>query len=132
MKLRLLFFLTGLISGFAFSCTSADSPNAHPPLEGIQHMVIFDLKHEKNSPEARKFMEDGKRILSAIPSVQKFQAYDQVSPKNDFTYGFSMIFKDQAGYESYNKHPDHVDFVENRWKPEVTRFLEIDFEDFGR
>lgn len=103
----------------------------HPPLEGIQHMVIFDLKHAKNSEEARKFLEDGKRILSAIPSVQKFQAYDQVSPKNDFTYGFSMIFKDEAGYEAYNQHPDHVDFVENRWKTEVTRFLEIDFENFG-
>jgi sugar phosphate isomerase/epimerase len=105
--------------------------SAHPPLEGIQHMVIFDLKHAKGSEEAKKFLEDGKRILSAIPSVQKFQAYDQVSPKNDFTYGFSMIFKDEAGYEAYNLHPDHVDFVENRWKPEVTRFLEIDFENFG-
>lgn len=102
----------------------------HPPLKGIKHMVIFDLKHEKGSEEARKFMEDGLKLLGAIPSVQNFQALYQVSPKNDFTYGFSMIFADEAAYEAYNVHPDHVDFVENRWKAEVNRFLEIDFENF--
>ncbi len=103
----------------------------HPFLEGVKHMVIFDLRHEKGSEEARRFMEDGRRILSAIPVVQSFQAYDQVSPKNDFTYGFSMIFRDSAAYEAYNLHPDHVDFVQNRWVPEVARHLEIDFENFN-
>lgn len=128
-------------AGYEYFMKAANSSNdaattstteAHPQLEGIKHMVIFDLKHAKGSQEARSFLEDGKSILSAIPSVQNFQAYDQVSPKNDFTYGFSMIFKDQDGYEAYNQHPDHVAFVENRWKPEVTKFLEIDFEGFGR
>jgi hypothetical protein len=94
----------------------------------IQHMVIFDLSHEKGSAKAEKFLEDGQKILSKLPVVQNFQVLNQVSLKNDFTYGFSMVFAGQKEYTTYNNHPDHLAFVENRWKKEVTRFLEIDFK----
>ena len=93
----------------------------------IQLMVIFDLSHEKGSAMAEKFLKDGQSILSNLPFVQNFQVLNQVSLKNDFTYGFSMVFDGQPAYTSYNNHPDHLAFVENRWKKEVTRFLEIDF-----
>ena len=93
----------------------------------IQHMVIFNLPYQEDSPEARTFLEDGTRILTAIPVVQNFQAFKQVSEKNDYQYGFSMVFASQDDYDSYNTHPDHVAFVEERWMKEVTDFLEIDF-----
>ena len=96
--------------------------------EEVQHMVIFDLSHPKGSPEAEKFLADGRQILSKIPVVKNFQVFNQVSLKNDYSYGFSMVFKDQSDYATYNNHPNHVAFVENRWKKEVTRFLEIDFK----
>ena len=57
-----------------------------------------------------------------------FQAFKQVSPKNDYQYGFSMVFANQADYTTYNEHPDHVAFVQDRWMKEVSAFLEIDFE----
>ncbi|MFC2090924.1 Dabb family protein, partial [Bacteroidota bacterium] len=94
----------------------------------IQHGVIFSLKHEKGSPEAKKFISDGKRLLSSIPVVQDFQAFDQVSPKNDFQYGFTMVFNSMEDYQTYNEHPTHEAFVEERWKKEVSDFLEIDFK----
>ena len=93
----------------------------------IQHMVIFVLKHDKNSPETLAFLKDGKTILSAIPGVRNFQVFAQVSKKNDYEFGFSMVFSGSAAYEQYNRHPDHVRFVEQRWKMGVSRFLEIDF-----
>jgi hypothetical protein len=37
-----------------------------------------------------------------------------------------MEFADDGAYERYNHHPDHVRFVEERWLPEVSDFLEID------
>ncbi|NBD27516.1 Dabb family protein [Paenibacillus glycinis] len=97
----------------------------------IQHMVIFNLKHEAGSEAAEKFLQDGKRALTSIPVVKNFSVFKQVSPKNDYDYGFSMIFDNQADYETYNAHPLHVDFVETRWVPEVSRFLEIDFQLHG-
>ena len=93
-------------------------------------MVIFDLIHEKGSELAAKFLNDGRRILSSIQVVNGFQVLNQVSLKNDYSYGFSMVFDSRADYDAYSHHPDHVSFVENRWKREVSRFLEIDFKSF--
>ena len=92
----------------------------------LQHMVIFNLPYQDGSVEARMFLEDGTRILTAIPVVQNFQAFKQVSEKNDYQYGFSMVFANQDDYDIYNNHPDHVAFVQERWLKEVTDFLEID------
>jgi hypothetical protein len=94
----------------------------------VQHMVIFNLSHPKDSVEAQKFIQDGNRIFTGIPVVNNFQAFNQVSPKNKFQYGFSMVFANRTDYSTYNNHPDHVAFVQNRWLKEVSDFLEIDFE----
>ena len=92
----------------------------------IRHTVVFSLKHAAGSAEEEAFLRDA-RVLAAIPGVEKFEELRQVSPKNDFAFGFSMEFADQAAYEGYNSHPDHVAFVRDRWVPEVDRFQEIDY-----
>ncbi|SJM28813.1 Dabb family protein [Mesorhizobium delmotii] len=92
----------------------------------IRHTVVFRLKHKDSSVEEKKFLADAK-ILAAIPDVEKFEQLRQVSPKNDYRFGFSMEFADQAAYSRYNDHPDHVAFVRDRWIPEVAAFLEIDY-----
>lgn len=95
--------------------------------EWILHSVIFSLKHERGSEEELLFLEDGKRILSSIPTVTNFHVYKQVSIKNDYNYGFAMEFANGADYEAYNTHPLHVQFVSERWEKEVEKFLEIDY-----
>lgn len=93
----------------------------------IRHTVAFTLKHPSGSQEEVAFLNDAK-ILGAIPGVEKFEQLRQVSPKADYAFGFSMEFADQAAYDNYNGHPDHVAFVRDRWVPEVVRFQEIDYE----
>ncbi|MGO6814819.1 Dabb family protein [Rhizobium leguminosarum] len=92
----------------------------------IRHTVAFRLKHEAGSAEEMSFLADA-LVLAKIPSVRNFEQLRQTSPKNDFTFGFSMEFDDQAGYDTYNLHPLHVAFVRDRWVPEVADFLEIDY-----
>lgn len=92
----------------------------------IRHTVAFQLKHPAGSPEEAAFLEKA-LTLRDIPSVRKFERLRQVSKKNSFTHGFSMEFDDQAGYDAYNFHRDHVGFVRNCWIPEVADFLEIDY-----
>lgn len=95
----------------------------------IRHMVIFSLKYDLEDPETDKFLKDGKEILTSIPVVEKFEVMRQVSSKNEYHFGFSMEFVDQQAYDTYNQHPSHVGFVNQRWIPEVTKFLEIDFKE---
>lgn len=93
----------------------------------IRHTVVFTLKHAHGSLQEKAFLRDAKIALEAIPGVEKFEQLRQVSTKNDFEFGFSMEFADQAAYDAYNAHPKHVRFVEERWKREVQDFLEIDY-----
>lgn len=97
----------------------------------IRHTVVFRLIHPVGSAEERLFLEAGQTTLSGIPSVQRFEVLKQVSTKNEYTFGFSMEFADQAAYDDYNRHPRHVQFVDERWKSEVAEFLEIDYQDWS-
>ena len=92
----------------------------------IRHTVVFNLKHGKGSAEERKFLDDA-LVLAEIPGVRAFERLRQVSPKNNYSFGFSMEFDDQAAYDIYNAHPLHVAFVRDRWVPEVSDFMEIDY-----
>jgi Stress responsive A/B Barrel Domain len=92
----------------------------------IRHTVVFTLKHPAGSPAETDFL-DAADVLADIPGVQKFEKLRQTSPKNDYAFGFSMEFADQAAYTGYDLHPWHVAFVKDRWIPEVARFMEIDY-----
>jgi hypothetical protein len=93
----------------------------------IRHTVVFRLKHPQGSAEEKVFLAAAD-VLKRIPGVENFEKLKQVSPKNAFTYGFSMEFEDADAYQGYNDHPEHTRFVKERWVPEVEDFLEIDYE----
>ena len=92
----------------------------------IRHTVVFRLKHPAGSTAETDFLAAAD-VLARIPGVEKFEKLRQVSAKNDFRFGFSMEFADQAAYDSYDTHAEHVRFVRERWVPEVQTFLEIDY-----
>ena len=96
--------------------------------EKIEHMVIFSLKHDKDSLEEEKFLRDSESMLSLITGVKNFKVLKQISLNNDYDFGFAMEFDDKLAYETYLTHPTHISYVEKRWLKEVAKFLEIDFE----
>lgn len=91
----------------------------------IRHSVIFRLRHPHGSVAEQVFLTDS-AVLAGIPGVERFERLRQVSPTNEFDLGLSMEFADQAAYDAYTAHPDHVVFVTERWIPEVADFSEID------
>lgn len=92
----------------------------------IIHTVAFKTKHATGSEEEHDFVRAGS-ALGQLPMVNNFQSYKQIGKKNPFEFGFSMEFASEAEYAAYNNHPQHVDFVENRWKLEVEDFVELDY-----
>jgi hypothetical protein len=92
----------------------------------IRHTVTFTLGHPEGSAGERDFLEAAAR-LATIPGVEAFELLAEVSPKNGYRFGISMEFADRRAYESYNEHPDHVHFVQERWLSEVSDFLELDY-----
>lgn len=94
----------------------------------IEHTVTFRLRHAAGSAQEQDFLQAAAQLVE-IPGVLDFKIRRQTSPKNAHHYGISMRFETRADYEVYNTHPEHVDFVQNRWLAEVEDFLEADFED---
>jgi len=92
----------------------------------IRHTVVFALAHAKGSPAESDFLTAAAR-LAAVPGVEEFELLRETSPKNGYRFGISMEFADASAYEAYNEHPDHVRFVEERWRAEVADFLEVDY-----
>lgn len=95
----------------------------------IRHMVVFNLKYTKEDPRAKDFIETAKKVFAGIPFARNVMQCWEISPKNNYTYGFSFDFMKPEDYESYNNHPAHCKFVEERWNTEVTDFMEIDLKE---
>ena len=93
----------------------------------IRHTVIFKLKHAAGSQAELDFLRAARK-LADIPVVKNFECLRQISEKNNYDFAFSMEFTSLEDYQVYNVHSDHTDFVQTRWIPEVTDFMEIDFE----
>jgi len=91
----------------------------------IRHCVAFTLAHETGSAEEAGFLA-ALAALADIAGVERFEILSEVSPKNAYTWAVSMEFASSAAYDAYDAHPDHRAFVQGRWVPEVTDFVEID------
>ena len=92
----------------------------------IRHTVSFTLRHLAGSPKEAAFLAAA-ATLAAIDGVEAFELLHQVGAKSDFRFGISMEFAGRDAYDGYNEHPDHVRFVAERWVPEVSDFLELDY-----
>ncbi|CAA9380172.1 MAG: FIG00985427: hypothetical protein [uncultured Nocardioides sp.] len=97
----------------------------------IRHTVAFRLLHDAGSASEQDFLVAALELAS-IPGVERFEQLRQTSRKNEFTFGFSMEFADDAAYQAYNEHPTHTRFVQERWVPEVADFLELDYQPLGQ
>ena len=95
----------------------------------VRHMVVFNLKWEKDSPEAKLFLKTAEDTFKQIGAAKKVMICNEVSPKNGYDYGFSFDFDTKDDYAAYNNHPLHINFVEKLWMNEVTDFLEVDLEE---
>ena len=95
----------------------------------IRHTVVFKLKHAAGSEAELDFLRSARK-LATIPVVKNFECLRQVSEKNMYEFSLSMEFTSEEDYQIYNAHPDHTNFVQSRWIPEVTDFMELDFEPY--
>ena len=93
----------------------------------IRHTVVFSAEACQGLAGRKPASRRRQAHPLAIPGVDTFEQFRQVSAKNNYAFGFSMEFADQAAYDGYNDHPAHVAFVRDRWLPEVSDFLEIDY-----
>lgn len=112
-------------------CASTDNISKSKDPDMITHSVFFKLNHETGSDAETLFLNQAAELAN-IPGVGNFQILEETSPKNPFDFGLSMTFIDQAAYDAYSNHPEHVAFVQDVWLKEVAEFQEIDHVPFTK
>lgn len=99
------------------SITNAQGEQGAKPKRVIEEVIVAAQKREEVSQDVPISM-----------SVISESFIRDKGLRNAFTFGASLEFADQQAYDTYNNHPDHVRFVNERWLKEVDDFMEIDYQ----
>ena len=81
------------------------------------HMVYFWLREGGDAGDAERLMNGCRTHLTKIPTVLRLAFGLPTATTRDVvdnSYGVAVVveFADKAGYEVYETHPDHLQFIE--------------------
>jgi hypothetical protein len=98
----------------------------------VSHLVVIWVT-DPTEEKAEIVLNAANRLLKDIPGVHAFHAglmYPTDRPVVDKTYqvALNMQFDSMDALAVYQSHPQHVDFVENFLKPNLSQLRVYDFE----
>jgi hypothetical protein len=82
----------------------------------VKHIVMFKLKQEFEGKPALELAKEAQgqaeKLKDLVPSVEKMEVVCNAPAADGTNYELALIcdFKDMAGLEEYQKHPEHVKF----------------------
>lgn len=98
----------------------------------FSHIVVLWTDPAK-APAADEIVAAANRLLKNIPGIVQFHAGKMTGsprPVVDQTYqvALNLIFTSKQAEAEYQKHPQHVEFVDKFVKPFVQKVIIYDFE----
>ena len=98
----------------------------------FSHIVVL-VTNRLNPAAADELLAGANRLLKNIPGVVQFHAGKMVpSPRpvveHNYQVALNIIFPDQAAEQTYQTHPQHIEFVEQYVKRLVKQVVVYDFE----
>lgn len=81
----------------------------------ICHVVLIRLQASVDEVRAATFLEDAKRVLSAVPGVRDLRVGTGLGVKDekDYPYCLVMDFDNEQALDVYQAHPEHQRFVKD-------------------
>jgi fructose-bisphosphate aldolase class II len=97
------------------------------PWQPVEHLIIYNVKGlDRQVVEA--MMAEGRRTLGAIPGVRAVLTGEAVKQDAAYRYTWLVRFCHPAVIDSYRKHPDHLAFADNRFRPVAGERISIDYQ----
>lgn len=93
----------------------------------IKHMAVFNLRHPEGSAEEADFLKRAE-YLGTLPGVLNFRVWRQTSRQAPFAFAISMEFASEGEFRSYMMDPEHLNFAHDKWYPDVTSTMDVNFE----
>jgi fructose-bisphosphate aldolase class II len=93
----------------------------------IEHLIIYNASIDDEN-QVIQMMEEGRRVLGAIPGVRRVYTGDAVQESAGYRYTWLVKFCHPAVIDSYREHPDHVAFADGFFRPIAGDRISIDYQ----
>lgn len=87
---------------------------AQKPKRLLRHMVMYKYKNDLTAEQVQEVIDAFAALPSKIDTIVDFEHGDNVSPEGKsqgLTHAFVVTFEDEAGRDTYLKHPAHLEYV---------------------
>jgi len=100
---------------------------ACPSWTAVEHLITYNVSPD-HMERAGEMIDEGRRILAAIPGVRAVEAGEAVAPdRARYRHGWLVRFTHPAVIDSYREHPAHVAYADTLFRPAAADRLSIDF-----
>lgn len=96
------------------------------PWQPVDHVIVYNVEGV-SEVEVDAMMNEGKRVLSAIPGVREVVCGGAVQETAQYRFTWLVRFAHQVVIDSYRDHPDHIAFADNHFRPVAGNRITIDF-----
>ncbi len=98
----------------------------------LTHIVVWKYKPEVGEEERREHVARLRALAGRIPEIESFAVgRDVLSLPRSYHTGLVATFRDRAGLEAYDAHPEHQAIVQ-LGRTISEHVASVDFEDDGR
>jgi len=97
------------------------------PWREIEHLIVYNTDDATSDEQTTAMMEEGRRVLGAIPGVQQVVTGTSVLQDAAYRHCWLIRFAHTAVIDSYREHPDHKAFADTRFRPVAANRISIDF-----
>ncbi|KAI1319985.1 hypothetical protein EDD11_002316 [Mortierella claussenii] len=96
----------------------------------VAHTIFLKVKSSLTEEQAQDILRAVAALYDQLPGViESVHLGANFSARSKgFTHGFTMVFKDRAALETYDKSPQHVKAVQEIIRPNIDDLLCVDYD----
>ncbi|KAF8941976.1 hypothetical protein BGZ47_007013 [Haplosporangium gracile] len=96
----------------------------------VVHIILLKVKPSLSETQAHDILKAVTHLKEELPGVVEsvHVGVNFAARAKGFTHGFTMVFKDKAALETYDKSPEHIRVVTEVIRPSVEDVLAFDYE----
>jgi hypothetical protein len=103
-----------LWAGIAMTIAATAASAADKPERVLRHIVMYKFHDNLPAAQLQEVIDTFSDLPKKIDTIVDFERGANVSMEGKsegFTHVFVVTFRDQAGLDTYLKHPAHLDYV---------------------
>ncbi|KAF9913745.1 hypothetical protein BX616_009675 [Lobosporangium transversale] len=96
----------------------------------LAHTILLKIKPSLSEDQAHDILKAVAALKDQLPGVvESVHLGANFSARSKgYTHAFTMIFKDRAALETYEKAPEHVKVVQEIIRPNIDDLLCVDYD----